>query len=264
MVTVLVNGACGRMGQAVLKAVQEDSELKLVGAVDIKGGEDTGKLVGLPENGILVESNLAEALQRLNPDVMIDFTRPDVVFDNVMTALCNKVSPVVGTTGLSDEQKEEIRAAAEKLNTPAFIAPNFAIGAVLLMILSRQAAKYMRDVEIIELHHDRKLDAPSGTAVQTAAMIAEVRKAHKQGHPEEKEKLAGARGAEYEGMHIHSVRLPGYVAHQEVIFGGLGQTLTIRHDSMNRESFMPGVVLAAKKVRSLCGLTIGLDKLLEF
>ncbi|MDY4696819.1 4-hydroxy-tetrahydrodipicolinate reductase [Selenomonas montiformis] len=264
MVTVLVNGACGRMGQAVLKAVQEDSELKLVGAVDIKGGEDTGKLVGLPENGILVESNLTEALQRLNPDVMIDFTRPDVVFDNVMTALRNKVSPVVGTTGLSDGQKEEIRAAAEKLGTPAFIAPNFAIGAVLLMVLSRQAAKYMPDVEIIELHHDRKLDAPSGTAVQTAAMIAEVRKAHKQGHPEEKEKLAGARGAEYEGMHIHSVRLPGYVAHQEVIFGGLGQTLTIRHDSMNRESFMPGVVLAAKKVRSLCGLTIGLDKLLEF
>lgn len=264
MVTVLVNGACGRMGQAVLKAVQEDSELKLVGAVDIKGGEDTGKLVGLPENGILVESNLTEALQRLNPDVMIDFTRPDVVFDNVMTALRNKVSPVVGTTGLSDGQKEEICAAAEKLGTPAFIAPNFAIGAVLLMVLSRQAAKYMPDVEIIELHHDRKLDAPSGTAVQTAAMIAEVRKAHKQGHPEEKEKLAGARGAEYEGMHIHSVRLPGYVAHQEVIFGGLGQTLTIRHDSMNRESFMPGVVLAAKKVRSLCGLTIGLDKLLEF
>ena len=122
----------------------------------------------------------------------------------------------------------------------------------------------MPEVEIIELHHDNKLDAPSGTAIQTAAMIAEVREAHKQGHPEEKEKLAGARGADYEGMHIHSVRLPGYVAHQEVIFGGLGQTLTIRHDSMNRESFMPGVCLAAKKVRSLTGLTIGLDQLLEF
>ena len=121
----------------------------------------------------------------------------------------------------------------------------------------------MPDVEIIELHHDKKLDAPSGTAIQTAAMIAEVRKAHKQGNPDEFEKLKGARGADYEGMHIHSVRLPGYVAHQEVIFGGLGQTLTIRHDSMNRESFMPGVVLAAKKVRSLKGLTVGLDKLLD-
>lgn len=263
MTTVIVNGACGRMGQAVLKAVQEADGLELVGAVDIKGGADTGSLVGLPANGILVETDLEALLARKKPEVMVDFTRPDVVFGNVMTALAHKTSPVVGTTGLSDEQKAEIAKAAEENDTPAFIAPNFAIGAVLLMVMSRQAAKYMPDVEIIELHHDKKLDAPSGTAIQTAAMIAEVRKAHKQGHPDEKEKLAGARGADYEGMRIHSVRLPGYVAHQEVIFGGLGQTLTIRHDSMNRESFMPGVVLAAKKVRSLKGLTVGLDKLLD-
>jgi len=264
LTTVFVNGACGRMGQAVLKAVQEDKDLQLVGACDIHGGADTGTLVGLPANGILVETDLGAALTRLKPEVMVDFTRPDVVFGNVMTALEHKVSPVVGTTGLSAEQKEKIRQTAEKNGTPAFIAPNFAIGAVLLMVLSKQAAKYMPEVEIIELHHDNKLDAPSGTAIQTAAMIAEVREAHKQGHPEEKEKMAGARGADYEGMHIHSVRLPGYVAHQEVIFGGLGQTLTIRHDSMNRESFMPGVCLAAKKVRALSGLTIGLDQLLEF
>ena len=263
MTTVIVNGACGRMGQAVLKAVQEADGLELVGAVDIKGGADTGSLVGLPANGILVETDLEALLARKKPEVMVDFTRPDVVFGNVMTALAHKTSPVVGTTGLSDEQKAEIAKAAEENDTPAFIAPNFALGAVLLMVMSRQAAKYMPDVEIIELHHDKKLDAPSGTAIQTAAMIAEVRKAHKQGNPDEFEKLEGARGADYEGMHIHSVRLPGYVAHQEVIFGGLGQTLTIRHDSMNRESFMPGVVLAAKKVRSLEGLTVGLDKLLD-
>ncbi|WP_302613251.1 4-hydroxy-tetrahydrodipicolinate reductase [Mitsuokella jalaludinii] len=263
MTTVIVNGACGRMGQAVLKAVQEADGLELVGAVDIKGGADTGSLVGLPANGILVETDLEALLARKKPEVMVDFTRPDVVFGNVMTALAHKTSPVVGTTGLSDDQKAEIAKAAEENDTPAFIAPNFAIGAVLLMVMSRQAAKYMPDVEIIELHHDKKLDAPSGTAIQTAAMIAEVRKAHKQGNPDEFEKLEGARGADYEGMHIHSVRLPGYVAHQEVIFGGLGQTLTIRHDSMNRESFMPGVVLAAKKVRSLKGLTVGLDKLLD-
>lgn len=264
MTTVLVNGACGRMGQAVLKAVQDDKDLKLIGAVDIKGGADTGELVGLAPNGILVETDLAAALERLKPEVMIDFTRPDVVFGNVVTALKHKVSPVVGTTGLSDAQEEEIKRLSVANGTPAFIAPNFAIGAVLMMVMCRQAAKYMPDVEIIELHHDNKLDAPSGTAVQTAAMMAEVRKAHHQGHPDEKEKLSGARGADYEGMHIHSVRLPGYVAHQEVIFGGLGQTLTICHDSMNRESFMPGVVLAAQKVRGLTGLTIGLDKLLEF
>ncbi len=250
------------MGQAVLKAVQDDPELELVGAVDVKGGADTGSLVGLPANGICVETDLAAVLERVKPEVMVDFTRPDVVFGNVITALQHNVSPVVGTTGLSEDQKDKIREEAEKQGTPAFIAPNFAIGAVLMMLMAKQAAKYLPDVEIIELHHDRKLDAPSGTAVQTAQMIAEVRAEHQQGNPNEKEKLAGARGANYEGMHIHSVRLPGYVAHQEVIFGGLGQTLTIRHDSLNRESFMPGVVLAAKKVRHLTGLTVGLDKLL--
>ena len=264
MTTVLVNGACGRMGRAVLKAVAEAKDLELVGAVDITGGADAGELAGGGANGVKVETDLKAALTRLQPEVMIDFTRPDVVYGNVITALQAKVSPVVGTTGLSDEQKADIRKLAEENDTPAFIAPNFAIGAVLMMVMAKQAAKYMPEVEIIELHHDKKLDAPSGTAVQTAAMIAEVRAAHKQGHPEEKEKLSGARGADYEGMHIHSVRLPGYVAHQEVIFGGLGQTLTIRHDSLNRESFMPGVVLAAEKVRSLKGLTVGLDKLLEF
>lgn len=263
MTSVVVNGACGRMGQAVLKAVQEAEALKLVGAVDVKAGDDTGLLVGLPENHILVETGLAGALERLKPDVLIDFTRPDVVFDNVMTALSHGVSPVVGTTGLDEQQKKEIEKTALEKDTPAFIAPNFAIGAVLLMLFSRQAAKYLPDVEIIELHHDKKLDAPSGTALQTAQMIAQVREKHWQGNPNEKEILTGARGADYEGMRIHSVRLPGYVAHQEVIFGGVGQTLSMRHDSMDRESFMPGVMLAAQKVRSLHGLTVGLEKLLD-
>ena len=263
VVRVLVNGACGRMGQAVLAAVLADEELELVGAVDIKGGMDAGELIGKEKSGVVVEEDLVAALADSKPDVMVDFTRPDVVFGNVCTALKAKVSPVVGTTGLSEEQKESIRKLSEEYHTPAFIAPNFAIGAVLMMLMSRQVAKYMPQVEIIELHHDKKLDAPSGTAIQTAQMIAEVRESMKQGHPEEKEKLAGARGAEYDGMHIHSVRLPGYVAHQEVIFGGLGQTLTIRHDSMNRESFMPGVVLACKRVGGLKGLVVGLDKLLD-
>ena len=174
MTKILVNGACGRMGRAVLKAVADDTELTLVGAVDVHGGADTGELAGLAKNGIIVETDLSAALSRLRPDVMIDFTRPDVVFQNVLTALSHKVSPVVGTTGLTDAQKEEIRRAAEANDTPAFIAPNFAIGAVLMMLMSRMAAQYLPDVEIIEMHHDNKLDAPSGTAVQTAAMIAEV------------------------------------------------------------------------------------------
>ena len=254
MIKVLVSGALGRMGRTVIDAVKNDSELELVGAVDIFDGE---------VHGLKVETDLNSALEKFQPDVMVDFTRPDSVFKNVMTALEKKVSPVVGTTGLSDEQKNKIAQATEEFNTPAFIAPNFAIGAVLLMLLSRQVAKYLPDVEIIELHHDKKLDAPSGTAELTAKMIAEVREKHFQGNPDEVEKIPHARGADYEGMKIHSVRLPGLVAHQEVIFGGLGQTLTIKHDSLGRESFMPGVLLACKKVRGLQGLTVGLDKLLD-
>lgn len=254
MIKVLVNGALGRMGRTVVNAVNADNELELVGAVDIIEGE---------VDGMKIETNLDAALKEYSPDVMVDFTRPNVVFDNVMTALANKVSPVVGTTGLSDEAKEKIRELAEKNNTPAFIAPNFALGAVLMMLISQKVAKYMHDVEIIELHHDKKLDAPSGTAELTAKMIAEVRPSHKQGHPDEVERLPHVRGAEVDGIRIHSVRLPGYVAHQEVIFGGLGQTLTIRHDSTGRDSFMPGIVLACKKVRGLKGLTVGLDKILD-
>lgn len=253
MIKVLVNGALGRMGRTVCNAVNADSELELVGAVDVIAGE---------VEGLMVETDLDAALKKFSPDVMVDFTRPNVVFDNVMTALRNRVSPVVGTTGLSNEAKEKIHELAEANDTPAFIAPNFALGAVLMMLTAQKIAKYLPDVEIIELHHDKKLDAPSGTAELTAKMISEVRPSHKQGHPDEEERLPHVRGAEVDGIRIHSVRLPGYVAHQEVIFGGLGQTLTIRHDSTGRDSFMPGVVLACKKVRNLRGLTVGLDKIL--
>ena len=263
MTKVLVNGAYGRMGRTVLNAVINDNELELVGAVDVIGGADSGEISGNKKNGVVIETDLSKALEDHKPEVMIDFTRPAVVFDNVMTAIEHKVSPVVGTTGLSDEAKEKIREAAEKFDTPVFIAPNFAIGAVLMMLLSKQVAKYMPEVEIIELHHDQKLDAPSGTAELTAKMISEIREKHQQGHPDEVEKIANVRAGEVDGIRIHSVRLPGYVAHQEVIFGGLGQTLTIRHDSTGRDSFMPGVLLACKKVRSLKGLTVGLDKLLQ-
>ena len=263
MIKVLVSGAYGRMGRTVVNAVINDEELELVGAVDVIGGADTGELTGHGKNGIIIETDLAKAIENTKPEVMVDFTQPSVVFNNAIIALEYKVSPVIGTTGLSDEAKEKIRETSEKFDTPVFIAPNFAIGAVLMMLLSKQVAKYMPDVEIIELHHDKKLDAPSGTAELTAKMITEVREQHKQGHPNEEEKMPHVRGADYEGIRIHSVRLPGYVAHQEVIFGGLGQTLTIRHDSTGRDSFMPGVVLACKKVRSLKGLTIGLDKLLD-
>ena len=251
------------MGQAVVKAVQDDADLSLVAAVDVRGGVDAGEAAGCGKCGVMVGTDLEKALLDSRPDVMVDFTRPDAVFSNAMLAVKNGVAPVIGTTGMTADERAQLEALSLEKNTPVFLAPNFAIGAVLMMLMSRQAAKYMPHVEIIELHRDNKLDAPSGTALQTAEMIKEVRASAQQGHPEEKEKLPGARGAKVDGIHIHSVRLPGFVAHQEVIFGGLGQTLTIRHDSINRESFMPGVVLACKEVRDLTGVVVGLEKLLD-
>lgn len=263
MIKVIVSGACGKMGRTVLNAVYHEQGLELVGAVDLKPGDDIGDLISTDKIGIKVKNDLQAVINEVKPDVMIDFTRPSVVFGNACVALKNGVRPVVGTTGLSDENKAEIRRLAEAHHTGAFIAPNFAIGAVLMMKYAQEISKYLPHVEIIELHHDQKLDAPSGTALRTAELISEARKCMAQGHPDEVEKIQGARGAEFDGIRIHSVRLPGYVAHQEVIFGGLGQTLTLRHDSINRDSFMPGVMLAAKKVISLDGLVCGLENILD-
>ncbi len=264
MIKVVVCGAYGKMGRAVLKAVHNDSELVLVGAIDVMSkGDDIGSLIGIDKIGVRVEKDLEKVLIDTKPNVVVDFTNPNVVMDNIRVTLANRVYPVVGTTGLTDANKNEIKELCKQNGVGAFIAPNFAIGAVLMMKLSQEVAKYMPNVEIIELHHDQKLDAPSGTALRTAELITEVRGTRAQGNPDEVEKLKGARGADFEGIHIHSVRLPGYVAHQEVIFGGLGQTLTIRHDSINRDSFMPGVVIACKKVTQLKTLVCGLENILN-
>lgn len=263
LIKVIVSGACGKMGRSVLNAVYHDPELELVGAVDLNSGVDVGDLIGIPKTGIIVDADLQNVINNVKPDVMVDFTRPAVVMGNARIALKNDVCPVIGTTGLSDDDKNEINKLCKGNNKGAFIAPNFAIGAVLMIKLSTEVAKYLPNVEIIELHHDQKLDAPSGTALRTAELISEVRESMSQGHPDEVEKISGARGGEFDGIRIHSVRLPGYVAHQEVIFGGLGQTLTIRHDSINRDSFMPGVVLACKKVVNLEGLVCGLENILD-
>lgn len=262
-IRVLVSGAYGKMGREVMKAVHNDAELALVGAVDVKGGDDAGDLIGVPKTGIIVQDDLHKAIVETKPQVLIDFTRPEAVMNNLRCAIANGVRPVVGTTGISAADTDEVRLLCDKHGISAVIAPNFAIGAILMMKMAMEAAKYLPHMEIIEFHHDQKLDAPSGTALRTAALVKEIRKTMQQGHPDEVEKVPSARGGDVDGMRIHSVRLPGYVAHQEVIFGGLGQTLSIRHDSISRESFMPGVVLAAKKVLQLKGLTFGLENLLD-
>lgn len=264
MVRVIVCGAYGKMGREVLKAIHNDTQLSIVGAVDVKSDFiDIGDLIGVGKTGIIVGNDLQTVIDETKPQVMVDFTRPEVVMNNIRIAMKSGVCPVVGTTGLAEENVEEIRNCCIQTKVNALIAPNFSIGAILMTKLAQDASKFFPHVEIIELHHDQKLDAPSGTALHTAELIAKSRGYLQQGHPDEVEKIAGARGADFSGIRIHSVRLPGYVAHQEVIFGGLGQTLTIRHDSISRECFMPGVVLACKHVLTANGLIYGLEEILN-
>ncbi len=262
---VAVAGAAGRMGRNVVKAVNDDPECELAATVDVAClGEDAGALAGIGNLGLAIRDDLETALRETGAQVMVDFTLANHAHRNALIALAAGVSPVIGTTGIAAAQLAEIDAAARRAGIGAVLAPNFAIGAVLMMLFAKQAARYMPDVEVIELHHEKKIDAPSGTAMRTLELILEGRGQDLAKRPDREEfKVEGARGGDVEGVRIHSVRLPGYVAHQECIFGGLGQTLTIRHDSIDRVSFMPGVILACKKAREQTGLVVGLEHLLE-
>ena len=242
-IRVLVNGAKGRMGQEVVKAVTAAADLELVDQTDL--GDD-----------------LIARIKASQAQAVVDFTTAAVAFENTRKILEAGVHPVVGTSGLLAEQVAELQQLAKDKDIGGLIAPNFAIGAVLLMKYAQDAAKYLPDVEVIELHHNRKTDAPSGTAVKTAQLIAEARQEIPKALVEETELFEGARGSEVHGVRVHSLRLPGLVAHQEVIFGGTGETLTIRHDSIHRESFMPGVCLACRKVIGTQQLFYGLEHLL--
>lgn len=254
-IKVVVCGAGGRMGREVCRAVIADPELDLYGACDSSlsfAGEKVGH--------IMISASLSEELVK-EPDVVVDFTLPSSVKENIKAAADSGSHCVVGTTGLSQDDLTELAVYIKTKKVNVLVAPNFAIGAVLMMELSKTAAKYLGSCEIIELHHDMKTDAPSGTALKTAEGLPTESSGRLR--PGEKETLEGARGGFVNGIHVHSVRLPGLVAHQEVIFGGLGQTLTIRHDSIDRTSFMPGVVLAIKNIGDYPGLTYGLEHFLD-
>ncbi|NLC57875.1 MAG: 4-hydroxy-tetrahydrodipicolinate reductase [Armatimonadetes bacterium] len=264
-IRVLVRGAHGRMGREVVRAVAGAADLRLVAAIDRVGvGEDAGRVAGIgPANVAIRPPEELEAVIRAeDPEVAIDFTKGPEALALFRTAVPLHVSPIVGTTGLSAEALAEARRLCEENGIGGLIAPNFAIGAVLMMKFAQEAARYLGDVEIIELHHERKMDAPSGTAALTAKLIAESRSAERAERPEQLDEAPGSRGSDQHGIPVHSVRLPGLVAHQEVIFGGVGQILTIRHDSIDRTSFMPGVLLAARRIRGHKGLIIGLENLL--
>ena len=261
-IKVLVAGACGKMGSEVVRAVSAAAGMTVVAAVDLAHvGEDIGSIVGIGALGVPVQAELATALQSSGAQVVVDFTRPDVIMANLRVAVPCGVAAVVGTTGLTAENLAEITAMSAASGSPVFIAPNFAIGAVLMMEFAQQAVRHFDYAEVIEFHHEKKLDAPSGTALRTAELMraAASGRLTETAKPEDGE---ASRGMAEGNIRVHAVRLPGMVASQEVIFGGLGQTLTIRHDTINRESFMPGVVLAVRKVLGLSGLVVGLEKIL--
>ncbi|CAM3396054.1 4-hydroxy-tetrahydrodipicolinate reductase [Marinicrinis lubricantis] len=262
-IKVAVSGATGRMGREVVKMVLQDSSLKLVAAVSGKEGGDAGTAVGEQPCGVMIRSDLELALVETKPDVLVDFTTPQLSVRHTQLSIEHGVRPVIGTTGFKPEDVEALDKLCREKGIGGLIAPNFSIGAILMMKFAAQASKYLPHVEIIEYHGDQKLDAPSGTSVKTAEMIASVREELKQGNPNEEETLEGARGAYYNGFRIHSVRLPGVFAQQEVIFGGHGQTLKIRHDSYDRAGYMPGVNVAIKKVMEVDHLVYGFEHFLD-
>lgn len=264
MIRVAIAGARGKMGMEAVHTVMKNECMELVAVLDYKQvGETLADLGCFPQNyNAPVFTDFDKMVNDTEPEVLIDLTNPHAVYEHTKKALLRNVRPVIGTTGFTDEQLEELTLLAAEKKVGCIIAPNFAIGAILMMKFAKEAAKYLPDVEIIEMHHDQKLDAPSGTGLKTAQMIAEVRSPKGQGHPEEKETIQGARGADYEGMRIHSVRLPGLVAHQQVLFGGEGQLLTIRHDSLHRGSFMSGVAFSVKEVIKMEKLVYGLENII--
>lgn len=263
-IRVAVAGAAGRMGRASVRTMALQDDMVIVAALGRANqiGRDAGDVAGAGALGVKVTESLDDALAA-RPDILVDFTPGAAAVAHARAAIASGVSPVIGGTGMSSHEINELTGLAAARRVGAVIAPNFAVGAVLMMEFSRQAAKYFPHVEIIELHHDRKRDAPSGTAVRTASLIASARGEAPAPPVKEDETVAGARGGRADNVRVHSVRLPGLVAHQEVIFGGPGQTLTIRHDSINEDSFMPGLLLAVRKARALSGLVYGLEKLLE-
>jgi len=259
MIDVLVSGAAGNMGREVVKALNEADGLNCVGLFD--QGAIPEQVIDLAPNAGVSDS-LVDLFDQCSPDVMVDFTDAKAGNGNIVQAIQAGISTVIGTTGFSQEQVEEISSQASKCGIGVFMAPNFALGAVMLMQLASIASSHFDNAEIIELHHNHKKDAPSGTAIETARRMLDARGRPFSETTTEKFTLEGARGGVLGGLNVHSVRLPGLVAHQEVIFGGLGQTLSLRHDSTSRESFMPGVMLAVKNVKNLNGLVVGLEKLL--
>lgn len=242
-INVLVNGAFGRMGQMATETIRNHAGLNLVG--------QTGR-----------DFDLAKAIHDSKADVVVDFTIASAVYQNTQIILESGAHPVVGTSGLKPDEVKKLQQLAAQQKRGGLIAPNFSLGAVLMMKYAKEMARYFPDVEIIEFHHNGKADSPSGTAMRTAELLAEANPAINQNKKPNLETIKGARGAHHFNVPIHAIRLPGLLAHQMILFGGTGETLSIRHDSLDRQCFMPGITLACEKVMQLDKLIYGLENVL--
>ncbi len=259
MIRVLVNGALGKMGTTLINAISRSEDMELCGAVDIAIREESES----SSSGVFTSSDLKNAVEKTKPDVVVDFTQPVSIYENAQLCINLGTNIVIGTTGLNEEQIKTLEFLAKQKGVGCLIAPNFSTGAVLMMKFAQMAAKYFDNAEIIEFHHNQKKDAPSGTAVKTAQMMAQVKDDFTIDNCSETETLLGARGAVAKSkLHIHSVRMPGFMASQEVIFGGRGQTLKIIHDSHDRECYMPGVLLAIRHIVKTKEFIYGLENIL--
>ena len=271
---VLVSGALGRMGSEVVNSVLNSSDCELVAAIDTNkknNGENISQLLNLKKSEVFVSNDLEGSLCSISQDyrnekikpVLVDFTHPDSVYENTRSAIAYGISPVVGTTGLTPSQINDLAIFAQKANIGCAIIPNFSVGMVLLQQAASVAAKFYDNIELIEMHHNQKADSPSGTCIKTAEMIEEYPKKYNQSLVKESESLKGVRGGVRDsGLNIHSIRLPGLLAHQVVIMGSPGETYTIKHDTIDRKAYMPGVLQAIRKIGKFDSLIYGLEKLI--
>ena len=273
---VLVAGALGRMGSEVIKAVKNSSDCRLIAAIETtsdKEGFDIGTALGIEELNIPITSDfegaLCSASQSVrdagpeNAAVLVDFTHPSVAYEHTRASIAYGIHPVIGTTGLDSDQINSLKEFAKKASISGAIIPNFSVGMVLLQQAAAAAASFYDHAELIELHHNQKADAPSGTCIKTAELIEDLGKEFNQTDITEKETASGCRGSlRTSGLRIHSIRLPGLVAHQEVLFGAPGETYSLRHDTIQRSAYMPGVLHTIRKVRQIEGLVYGLERLI--
>ena len=273
-IPVLVSGALGKMGKEVVTSVTNSSDCELVGVVDLNesnNGKNISEIINIPDNDLFISNDLEASLCTISQNcrdtgqkpVMVDFTHPNSVYENTRASIAYGVSPIVGTTGLTPSQINDLTIFSQKAFVGGAIVPNFSVGMVLLQQAASVAAQFYDNVELIEMHHNQKADSPSGTCIKTAEMIEEYPKNFNESNINESQSLNGVRGGVRDsGINIHSVRIPGLLAHQIVMMGSPGETYTIRHDTIDRKAYMPGVIAAIKKVGNFDSLVYGLEKII--